>query len=212
MSSSAFLGGMERMSGTVIMYGHRPTLISGAPKRARSEATTRSQARARPRPPAMAQPWTRAMVGFPRCQRSSNTPASTPRDSWRWRKPSSAGSCPVAAHGPQVGAGTEGLVAGPGEHDHPDVGIGLGRSQRLAQPRHDAPGHGVSAFGPVDGDPGDTRAAGRTRTSAPAGSGDGRRALGHAPATVAPLPPDTEVRGRRPAIRVTASWPRRAPP
>ena len=47
-------GGIERISGTVIMYGHSPTSISGVPNTASSAATTRSQARARPMPPASA--------------------------------------------------------------------------------------------------------------------------------------------------------------
>ena len=54
ISSSAFFGGIDRMSGTVIMYGHRPTLISGVPNCASSAATTRSHASARPKPPASA--------------------------------------------------------------------------------------------------------------------------------------------------------------
>ena len=54
ISSSATFGGMERVSGTVIMWGQRPTSISGVPNWASSAATTRSQARARPKPPARA--------------------------------------------------------------------------------------------------------------------------------------------------------------
>ena len=54
ISSSAFFGGIDRMSGTVIMYGHSPTSISGVPNWASSAATTRSQASASPNPPARA--------------------------------------------------------------------------------------------------------------------------------------------------------------
>jgi enoyl-CoA hydratase/carnithine racemase len=45
-------GGIERHSGTVIMYGHSPTSISGVPNVASSAATTRSQLSASPKPPA----------------------------------------------------------------------------------------------------------------------------------------------------------------
>ena len=41
-------------AGTVIMYGHSPTLISGVPNTASSAATTRSHVHARPKPPASA--------------------------------------------------------------------------------------------------------------------------------------------------------------
>ena len=54
ISSSAFFGGIDRISGTVIMYGQSPTSISGVPNWASSAATTRSQASARPNPPARA--------------------------------------------------------------------------------------------------------------------------------------------------------------
>src|SRR3954468_675391 len=54
ISSSAFLGGMDRTNGTVIMYGQSPTLISGVPNWASSAATTKSHDSARPNPPASA--------------------------------------------------------------------------------------------------------------------------------------------------------------
>ena len=54
ISSRAFFGGIERTNGTVIMYGHRPTLISGVPNWASSAATTKSHDRASPNPPANA--------------------------------------------------------------------------------------------------------------------------------------------------------------
>ena len=54
ISSSAVFGGIERSSGTVIMYGHSPTLISGVPNTASSAATTMSHAHASPKPPASA--------------------------------------------------------------------------------------------------------------------------------------------------------------
>ena len=50
--AGADLGGIERMSGTVIWYGHRPMSISGAPKVESSEATTKSHDSASPKPPA----------------------------------------------------------------------------------------------------------------------------------------------------------------
>ena len=53
-SSSTFFGGIERSSGTVIMYGHSPTLTSGVPNCASSAAITKSQASASPKPPASA--------------------------------------------------------------------------------------------------------------------------------------------------------------
>jgi hypothetical protein len=65
MSSNAFFGDIARMSGTVIMWGQRARVISGAPNTASSAATTRSQARASPNPPASAYPRTRAIVGLP---------------------------------------------------------------------------------------------------------------------------------------------------
>ena len=76
MSSSAFLGGIARTSGTVIMYGQRPTLISGVPNWLSSEQTTKSHDRASPKPPASANPRTRATVGFPRDHSSSKSSAS----------------------------------------------------------------------------------------------------------------------------------------
>src|SRR5437016_11688672 len=52
ISSNAFFGGIDRSSGTVIMYGHKPMSISGVPNWASSAAITKSQERARPKPPA----------------------------------------------------------------------------------------------------------------------------------------------------------------
>ncbi|OGK89526.1 MAG: hypothetical protein A2W08_11515 [Candidatus Rokubacteria bacterium RBG_16_73_20] len=52
-----------RRMGAITISGSRPTVISGRPKRASSEATTRSQPTARPQPPARAQPCTCAITG-----------------------------------------------------------------------------------------------------------------------------------------------------
>ena len=63
--------------------------------------------------------------------RGPNTSASTPRASWVARKPPPAPP-PSPAIPAQVGAGTEGLVARPGEHHHPHGGV---RPWRVPGPR-----------------------------------------------------------------------------
>ncbi len=55
-------------------------------------------------------------------------------------------------HPRQVGSGTERLVAGSGQHHHPDAGVGLGLGQSVAQLPDDLPGHGVPALRAVDGE------------------------------------------------------------
>ena len=72
---------------------------------------TRSQARARPKPPAMAQPWTRAIVGLPSVHISSN---SCGQPSPGQVVVEVLVRCPARVlrdHARQIGAGTECLVA-----------------------------------------------------------------------------------------------------
>src|SRR5438046_10195298 len=54
INSNAFFGAIDRSNGTVIMYGHNPTLISGVPNWLSSDAMTQSWASATPQPPAHA--------------------------------------------------------------------------------------------------------------------------------------------------------------
>ena len=93
-SSAVFLRGRLRASSALIMNGKIPTFISGAPKVARSEASTRSQASARPSAPARQWPSTAHSTGLPsspisvnsagnlavvsRCLRTSGTSAVKP--------------------------------------------------------------------------------------------------------------------------------------
>src|SRR6266567_2045825 len=65
MIMAIVLRGTLRKTIAMIIIGHTPTLTSGIPNWASSEAIARSQAATRPKPPASACPLTRAMVGFP---------------------------------------------------------------------------------------------------------------------------------------------------
>src|SRR2546430_16282773 len=62
INSNAFFGAIDRSNGTVIMYGHNPTLISGVPKWLSSHAMTKQTASASPNPPANAKQIGRAHV------------------------------------------------------------------------------------------------------------------------------------------------------
>ena len=195
------------------MYGHSPTFSSGAPKRAWSEAMTRSQASASPNPPAMAQPCTRAMVGLPRFHSSSKSSASQPAGQVVVEVLVSAATRVPRRHAGQVGTGTEGLVALPGQDHHPHGGVGLGPGHLFTQATDDIPGHGVAPLGPVDGEgqdrslPCDQQVAGR------ASGRFGEVGIGHR-TTLSRVPGDCPVlqagrgRRRRPTGRPTA---RRAP-
>ena len=102
------------------MYGHRPTLISGAPKRARSDATTRSQARASPKPPASAKPWHARHGGL---AQSPQRAEDLGQDAARLVHRQEPGLGLVrSGHLPEVGPGTEGLVARSRQDDHADLG------------------------------------------------------------------------------------------
>ena len=111
-----------------------------------------SHARARPNPPAIAQPCTRATVGLPSCHISSNSWASQPRARWWSRYSSVVPAGVLRHHAREVGAGTEGLVARPGQDHHPHSGVHLGQGQFPAQSGDDVPGHGVAALRSVDGE------------------------------------------------------------
>ncbi len=125
-------------------------------------------------------------------------------------------------HLAEIGSGAEGLVPGPGEDDHPDVGVLGGVGQHPAQAPHDLPRHGVAALGPVDRDPGytcvdlvqDLVGVPDTPTS---GATDDGAGVGHAPATVVPDPVAAQpgrppVGPRRVAGSVTGPWPDPSPP
>ena len=66
----------------MIIIGHKPRRISGAPKLADSAAIVMSQAAANPKPPPRAAPLTRAIVGLPQLLSARKRSARARR--WPW--------------------------------------------------------------------------------------------------------------------------------
>ena len=90
-------------------------------------------------PPARAHPWTLAIGGLTQVphlleQRSHPAPRIVVVE-----EAVGAPARPFGRHARQVGAGTEGLIARPGEDHHPHTRVVLGRFQLPAQPGDDRP-------------------------------------------------------------------------
>ena len=193
-----------------------------------------SQARASPNPPAMAQPWTRAMVGLPSAHISSNSSASQPRARW-WSRyssevpPGSLGTMPDRS-APAQNAWSPAPVSTTTR----TAGSAFARASSRRQAGDDVPGHGIAPLRSVDrqgedrADPLGQQVVGGRRLGA---RGVGRGGVGHAPTvlpagrTVAPGggrrparagSPTTVTRSRPPLCSPSASaaptaWPSRPP-
>ena len=133
----------------MIMYGHKPTLISGVPNTASSAATIEV---ARAREPETAG---ERVALHARDDRLAERPhvaeqiGEEPAAFVRVRRTF------VLGDAAEVGARAERPVARAREHDHSDRVVGARRGHRLPEPGHHAVRHRVAALGPVDRDPGD---------------------------------------------------------
>ncbi len=151
--SSAVFGGIERSNGTVIMYGHRPTLISGVPNtassdgddqvaRAREAEAAGERVAAHPRDDRLAErPHVAEQVG--------EQPAAVVR-----RRRAVAFSAMPARSAPAQNA----LSPAPVSTTTRTSSSARARRHRVAQSLHHAERHRVAALGTIDRHPGHTAA------------------------------------------------------
>src|SRR5690606_40285392 len=129
--------------------GWMPTRAWVSAKRARSEATRKSQFSASSKPPVMAGPLIAPMIGFPMTGRGPAGGGRVAAGAGRRGQVLLPGTELL-----QVEAGAERRV-GPGEDDDVDVGVGVGPADGLGQQPPHLGGQGVADLGAVEGHGGD---------------------------------------------------------
>ena len=149
ISSSAFFGGIERMSGTVIIIGHRPTSISGVPNSASSAAMTKSHIERDTKAAGERE------AADPRDRRLAELPHVSEQAGQLAPRFVEVGEPRAFRHAGEIGTRRERPVSRSRDHDDTNIGVGLGHGNCRPKLAHHRPREGVAAIGPVDRDRGD---------------------------------------------------------